>query len=165
MPENALSWIGKQVLAQSMKKTIFLYGIALALLTFLLKGIEYRYYLRELSVEFYIAVVAILFSGLGIWMGIKLTRSFRHREFTSADFTPRKIQKGDPALLEKLGISPRELEVLQLMAEGYSNQEIADRLFISLNTVKTHTSNLFSKLDVKRRTQAIQRGKELSILS
>lgn len=148
-----------------MKKTILLYGLALALLTFLLKGIEYRYYLRELSVEFYIAVVALLFSGLGIWMGLKLTRSFRNNEFSADGFPLRKTQSADPALAEKLGISPRELEVLQLMAEGYSNQEIADKLFISLNTVKTHTSNLFSKLDVKRRTQAIQRGKELSILS
>ena len=146
----------------SMKKTILLYGLALALLTFLLKGIEYRYYLRELSVEFYVGAVAVLFSGLGIWMGLKLTQAFRRKE------TPRAVspkEDPDPGTVEKLGISPRELEVLQLMAEGYSNQEIADKLFISLNTVKTHTSNLFSKLDVRRRTQAIQRGKELALLS
>lgn len=146
----------------SMKKTILLYGLALALLTFLLKGIEYRYYLRELSVEFYVGAVAVLFSGLGIWMGLKLTQAFRRKE------TPRAVspkEDPDPGMVEKLGISPRELEVLQLMAEGYSNQEIADKLFISLNTVKTHTSNLFSKLDVRRRTQAIQRGKELALLS
>ncbi|MCB9277625.1 MAG: response regulator transcription factor [Lewinellaceae bacterium] len=145
-----------------MKKTILLYGLALALLTFLLKGIEYRYYLRELSVEFYVGAVAVLFSGLGIWMGLKLTQAFRRKE------TPRAVspkEDPDPGTVEKLGISPRELEVLQLMAEGYSNQEIADKLFISLNTVKTHTSNLFSKLDVRRRTQAIQRGKELALLS
>ncbi|MCB0606192.1 MAG: response regulator transcription factor [Lewinella sp.] len=145
-----------------MKKTILLYGLALALLTFLLKGIEYRYYLRELSVEFYVGAVAVLFSGLGIWMGLKLTQAFRRKE------TPRAVspkEDPDPGMVEKLGISPRELEVLQLMAEGYSNQEIADKLFISLNTVKTHTSNLFSKLDVRRRTQAIQRGKELALLS
>ena len=146
----------------SMKKTILLYGLALALLTFLLKGIEYRYYLRELSVEFYVGAVAVLFSGLGIWMGLKLTQAFRRKE------TPRAVspkEDPDPGTVEKLGISPRELEVLQLMAEGYSNQEIADKLFISLNTVKTHTSNLFSKLDVRLRTQAIQRGKELALLS
>ena len=145
-----------------MKKTILLYGLALALLTFLLKGIEYRYYLRELSVEFYVGAVAVLFSGLGIWMGLKLTQAFRRKE------TPRAVspkEDPDPGTVEKLGISPRELEVLQLMAEGYSNQEIADKLFISLYTVKTHTSNLFSKLDVRRRTQAIQRGKELALLS
>ncbi len=145
-----------------MKKTILLYGLALALLTFLLKGIEYRYYLRELSVEFYVGAVAVLFSGLGIWMGLKLTQAFRRKE------TPRAVspkEDPDPGMVEKLGISPRELEVLQLMAEGYSNQEIADKLFISLNTVKTHTSNLFSKLDVRRRTQAIQRGKALALLS
>ena len=145
-----------------MKKTILLYGLALALLTFLLKGIEYRYYLRELSVEFYVGAVAVLFSGLGIWMGLKLTQAFRRKE------TPRAVspkEDPDPGTVEKLGISPRELEVLQLMAEGYSNQEIADKLFISLNTVKTHTSNLFSKLDVRLRTQAIQRGKELALLS
>ena len=145
-----------------MKKTILLYGLALALLTFLLKGIEYRYYLRELSVEFYVGAVAVLFSGLGIWMGLKLTQAFRRKETPRAD-SPK--EDPDPGTVAKLGISPRELEVLQLMAEGYSNQEIADKLFISLNTVKTHTSNLFSKLDVRRRTQAIQRGKELALLS
>jgi ATP/maltotriose-dependent transcriptional regulator MalT len=68
------------------------------------------------------------------------------------------------ALLAQTGISKREYEVLELMAQGLSNQEIAEKLFVSLNTVKTHTSNLFVKLDAKRRTQAIQKAKELGLI-
>lgn len=145
-----------------MKRTIWIYGLALALLTVLLKTIEYRYHLRDLSVEFYVALVALLFTGLGIWVGLKLT----HRRPTP---TPPTGQEDLPKqlsmdVLEELGISPREYEVLQLIAEGHTNQEIADQLFISLNTVKTHSSKLFAKLEVKRRTQAVQRAKELDIL-
>jgi ATP/maltotriose-dependent transcriptional regulator MalT len=70
----------------------------------------------------------------------------------------------DPSRLEKLGISKREHEVLELMANGFSNQEIADKLFVSVNTIKTHSANLFLKLEVRRRTQAVQKGKELMLI-
>jgi DNA-binding CsgD family transcriptional regulator len=140
-----------------MKRTIFLYGLALAALISLLKVLEYRLFVRDLSNEFYIGIIATMFTVLGIWVGWKLT----HKKpviITNPNF------HFDEARLEKFGISKREYEVLELMAKGHSNQEIADRLFVSLNTVKTHSSNIFLKLDAKRRTQAIQRAKELELI-
>jgi ATP/maltotriose-dependent transcriptional regulator MalT len=101
-------------------------------------------------------MIAVLFSALGVWAGLKLTR--KKTFIISPDFVL------DESKLEKLGISKREHEVLQLMANGLSNQEIADKLFVSLNTIKTHSSNLFLKLEVNRRTQAVQRGKELRLI-
>jgi two-component system, NarL family, response regulator LiaR len=144
-----------------MKKNIAFYGILLALLTFILKFIEYRFLIRELSTEIYVAAVALFFTALGIWVGLKITE-IRRRNAEVAE----PAETAEAAGLSGLsGISQRELEVLCLIAEGRSNQEIADQLFLSLNTIKTHTSNLFSKLGVKRRTQAVQKAKELGILS
>jgi two-component system, NarL family, response regulator LiaR len=142
-----------------LKRTILLYGLVLALLIFLLKVLEYRYFLRELSIEFYIGIIAVFFAALGAWVGFRLTGKKTvvvvplQPEFTINEET-----------LRQTGISKREYEVLELMSLGNSNQEIADKLFVSLNTVKTHSSNLFVKLDVKRRTQAIQRAKELRLI-
>ncbi|HKX32824.1 MAG TPA: LuxR C-terminal-related transcriptional regulator [Blastocatellia bacterium] len=140
-----------------MQKTILLYGAALAALTGVLKFVEYRFFIRDLSLEIYLGVVAILCAGVGAWAGMRLTR--RKVVVAEPDF------KLDEAGLRKLGISNREYEVLELMAQGLSNQEIADKLFVSLNTVKTHASNLFMKLDARRRTQAVRRAKELGLLS
>ncbi len=137
--------------------TVLLYGSALAVLVFILKYVEYRYWLRDLSVELYIGVVALLFTALGIWLGSKLLQ--RKREVIPA--VPKRM---DGSALRKAGISGRELEVLQLIAEGKSNQEIADKLFISLPTVKSHSSSLFLKLDVKRRTEAVHKAKTLGII-
>lgn len=139
-----------------MKRTIILYAIALAFLVFILKSVEYRFYVRDLSIEFYIGFIAVLFTVLGVWAGLKLTR--KKTVILSPDFVLDEVK------LQKLGISKREHEVLQLMATGLSNQEIADKLFVSLNTIKTHTSNLFLKLEVSRRTQAVQKGKELRLI-
>jgi NarL family two-component system response regulator LiaR len=139
-----------------MRKTIILYGVALAALTVILKFIEYRFFVRDLSLEFYLGVVAVLFAGLGMWAGQRLTR--RKVVIATPDF---KLNDGE---LQRLGISKREYEVLELMAQGLSNQEIADKLFVSLNTIKTHSSNLFVKLDARRRTQAVRRAKELGLL-
>jgi two-component system, NarL family, response regulator LiaR len=143
-----------------MKKTILLYGALLASLIFLLKFIEYRYVIRDLSLEFYLGIIAIMFTAVGIWAGLKLTR--KKTVIITADPTANFILDEDQ--LKILGISKREHEVLEWMAKGLSNQEIADKLFVSLNTVKTHTSNLFVKLDVKRRTQAIQKAKALKLI-
>ncbi len=143
-----------------MKKTILLYGTLLALLVWALKWMEYRYILRDLSLQFYLGLVALLFSGLGIWIGINLLKPKAVIPAEMSTENP-EILAIPEALLRESGISPREYEVLQLMAAGLSNQEIAGRLFISLNTVKTHISNIYLKLDVKRRTQAIQKMKEL----
>jgi DNA-binding NarL/FixJ family response regulator len=139
-----------------MRKTILLYGIAMAVLIGLLKAVEYRYLVRDISTEMMIGIIAVLFAALGVWAGRKLTRTkvvVSYPGFTL-----------DEAQLSRLGISKREYEVLGLMSEGLSNQEIAEKLFVSLSTVKTHSSNLFAKLDARRRTQAIQRAKELRLL-
>jgi DNA-binding CsgD family transcriptional regulator len=141
-----------------MRRTILLYGAMLAMLVFFLKFIEYRFFVRDLSLEFYLGLIAILFTAVGIWVGLRLTR----RKVTS--IVPAGSFNPDEQNLKTLGISKREHEVLELMAAGLSNQEIADKLFVSLNTVKTHSSNLFVKLDVKRRTQAIQRAKALRLI-
>jgi len=139
-----------------MRKTILLYGIALAALTGILKFIEYRFIIRDLSLEIFLGAAAVLFTGLGVWVGLRLTR--RKVIIASPDF---KLNEPE---LQRLGISKREYEVLELIAQGLSNQEIAERLFVSLSTVKTHSSNLFMKLDARRRTQAIHRAKELGLL-
>jgi two-component system, NarL family, response regulator LiaR len=142
-----------------MRRTIFLYGLALALFVFFLKFIEYRFLVRDLSLEFYLGLIALLFTVVGIWVGLKLTRKKPALVASNpVDFIP------DENKLRLLGISKREYEVLGLIAAGLSNQEIADRLFVSLNTVKTHSSNLFIKLDAKRRTQAIQKAKEFRLI-
>lgn len=140
-----------------MTRTIILYGLSLAVLIFFLKFIEYRFLVRDLSMEFYVGAVAIFFTVLGVWAGLKLTRN-KTIIITNPAF------QFDQARLDSLGISKREYEVLELMAKGLSNQEIADRLFVSLNTVKTHSSNLFLKLQVSRRTQAVQKAKELQLI-
>ena len=139
-----------------MRKTILLYGIALAALTGILKFIEYSFFVRDLSLETYLGIVAVLFTTLGIWAGLRLTR--RKVIVAPPDFTL------DERELQRLGISKREYEVLELIAQGLSNREIAEKLFVSLNTVKTHSSHLFMKLDARRRTEAIRRAKELRLL-
>lgn len=145
-----------------MRRTIIIYGFALAALTALLKLIEYKYFIRDFSLEVYIGIVAIFFAAIGVWAGTKLiNRKTIVKEvpvMIGADFVQ------DEARMDKLGISAREYEVLELMTQGLSNQEIADKLFISLSTVKTHAANLYVKLDVKRRTQAVQKAKELQLI-
>jgi DNA-binding CsgD family transcriptional regulator len=141
-----------------MRKTI-LYGLILASLIFFLKLIEYKFLVRELSVELLIGIIVVLFTVLGIWGGRKLTSS--KKVIVSVPATPFILNEEN---LKFFGVSKREYEVLELMANGLSNQEIADRLFVSLNTVKTHTSSLFLKMDVKRRTQAIQKGKDFKLI-
>lgn len=140
-----------------MKRTILLYGLSLAVLIFFLKFIEYRLLIRDLSLEFYMGAIAVLFTVLGVWAGLKLSKK-KTIIITNPAF------QFDQTRLDSLGISKREYEVLELMAKGFSNQEIAGKLFVSLNTVKTHSSNLFLKLEVSRRTQAVQKAKELQLL-
>jgi NarL family two-component system response regulator LiaR len=151
-----------------MKKQILLYGLLLGALTFLLKWLEYRFLITTHAFEIYAGLIALFFTVLGIWAGSKLIKPKKIKEVV---FVEKLVNVPQPAFsepdqqeIEKRGISARELEVLQLIANGLSNQEIADKLFVSLNTVKTHTSNLFIKLDVSRRTQAIQKAKSLRII-
>jgi NarL family two-component system response regulator LiaR len=143
------------------KRIILWYSLALFVLVFLLKFLEYRYIIRDLSLEFYLGLVSILFTTVGIWLGLKLTR--KKVVTVHAPAVPPVFEFNEQAL-SQTGISKRELEVLTLMAQGLTNQEIADKLFVSLNTIKTHSSNLFLKLEVRRRTQAIERAKQLRLI-
>ena len=147
-------------------KNIILYGVSLAVLLFLLKWLELRFIIFDHAFEAYIGAIAIIFTSLGIWLALKLTKPKVEKVFIEKEVyishAPGFIL--NESELSRLGISKRELEVLQLMAEGFSNQEIAGRLFISLSTVKTHAARLFEKLDVKRRTQAIEKAKKLRLI-
>lgn len=139
-----------------MNKTILLYGVAMALLIGLLKFVEYRFFVREFTIEFYIGIVALVFTVLGAWIGRQLRRT--ETIILNPGF------RLDESKLQQIGISKREYEVLELMAQGLSNREIAGRLFVSTHTVKSHSSSLFSKLNVRRRTEAIRKAKELMLL-
>lgn len=142
-----------------MKKTILIYGLSLAALVVFLKVLEVKYIIHEFSYEVYVSLIALIFTAVGLWIGIKIVSGKKEiRIMVRSDFVKNESE------IERSGISQREYEVLELMANGFSNQEIADRLFISLSTVKTHSANLFSKLNVKRRTQAVQRAKELQLI-
>ncbi len=149
-----------------MKRTVLLYGVAAGALIATLKMIEYRFLVVEHSLEIYGGLVAFLFAGLGIWAGLRLTRPKERlvvREVmvpqpANAPFVP------NTASIERLGLTPREIEILTLIAEGLSNREISERLFVSENTVKTHSANLFAKLSAKRRTQAVQIAKEAGVI-
>jgi two-component system, NarL family, response regulator LiaR len=148
----------------SKNKYIILYGISLAILLFLLKWLELRFIIFDHALEVYIGAIAVLFTALGIWMALKLSRPKTvvvEKEVYVSNNRDFVLNEKELARLE---LSKRELEVLQLMAQGLSNQEIADRLYVSLSTIKTHTTNLFEKLDVKRRTQAIEKAKRLSLI-
>lgn len=140
------------------------YGLALGLLLAALQAAQYKLIVQDHARELYTGLIALLFTAVGIWAGRRLTAQRRPAQQPLPSAAP---QLSGPALeqaLEKLNITPREYEVLQYIAEGLSNQEIAGRLFVSLNTVKTHTSNLFSKLDAQRRTQAVQKAQALGLL-
>lgn len=140
-----------------------LYGISLALLLFLLKWIELRYIIINHAFEIYAGIIALLFTALGIWLALKLNKPKIETKVIEKAVIVNDFNFNETAMAY-LGLSKRELDVLQLMAEGLSNQEIAERLFVSLNTIKTHTSNLFEKLGVKRRTQAVEKAKRLSLI-
>ncbi len=145
-------------------RDMLLYGVFGGVLIALLKLTEYRFLVVEHSVEIYGGLIAALFAGLGIWLGLKLTRT---RERIVVKEVP--VRAGEPFVpdekkRENLGITRRELEILELIAQGMSNREIAGKLFVSENTVKTHSSRVFDKLGAKRRTQAVQFGKEFSLL-
>jgi two-component system, NarL family, response regulator LiaR len=158
------------------RKSVLVYGILGGVLIAALKLIEYRFLVLEHSIEIYGGIVALLFSALGIWLGLKLTRT---RETVVVREVPVQVEVQVPVpypvpaagpfernerRLEQLGITPRELEILEAMAAGLSNREIAERLFVSENTVKTHAGRLFDKLSARRRTQAVQIAKEAGLI-
>jgi DNA-binding CsgD family transcriptional regulator len=142
----------------AMRRTIIIYGLSMAALLGMLKYFEYQYFVRDMSIEFYVGAVAIMFTAIGIWAGLRLTRPTIKIIDNSIPF------EADNLAIQKLGLSKREYEVLELIAAGHSNQEIADKLFISMSTVKTHVSNVLAKLDANRRTEAIARAKKMRII-
>ena len=150
-----------------MRRHVLIFGLVGGLLIATLQYTEYRFVIIEHSVELYGALVALLFATFGIWLGIRITRSrepvqetavFREPVPATEPFAPDAVRQQD------LGITARELEILTLIARGLSNREIATQLFVSENTVKTHCARTFDKLGAARRTQAVQRGKELGLL-
>jgi DNA-binding CsgD family transcriptional regulator len=147
-----------------MRKHIFLYGLLGGVLIAGLKFIEYRWLVVEHSIEIYGALVATVFAGFGIWLGLRLTRHTKIVEVREVMVEAPSEFVRDQEKLVSLGITPRELEVLQLIAEGLSNKEIAARVFVSENTIKTHSSRVFDKLGARRRTQAVQMAKEFRLI-
>lgn len=151
-----------------MKKQILVYGLVYGicggLLIVGLKLIEYRFLVVEHSVEIYGGLTALVFASLGIWLGLKLTRKEEVvvvKEVAVLTTQPFALNE---QRLRELSITRRELEILELIAQGMSNREIGEKLFVSENTVKTHSSRLFDKLNAKRRTQAVQIGKEFGLI-
>jgi len=144
---------------------VLLYGLSLALLMLFLRMLELRFLIFSNSFEIYAGFIALIFTLLGIWLARRLMKPKVQTIVIEKEI---EVQKSTFVLneteIENLGLSKREVEVLGKMAEGLSNQEIADSLFVSLNTVKTHTSNLFEKLDVKRRTQAVEKARKLQLI-
>lgn len=140
-----------------------IYGLTGGVLIVVLKLIEFRFLVVEHSLEIYGALVALLFAALGIWLGLKLTRKEVVVKEVRVPAAPHPFAVNEEQL-RQLGITKRELEILELIAQGMSNREIADKLFVSENTVKTHSSRLFDKLSAKRRTQAVQIGKEIGLI-
>jgi DNA-binding CsgD family transcriptional regulator len=155
-----------------MKRHVVIFGLVGGLLIAILQYTEYRFVILSQSVELYGALIAILFAAFGIWLGLRITRSRETiRESVvlkevivpaEAPFAPNTGRQ--QAQQKTLGITARELEILTLIARGFSNREIATQLFVSENTVKTHCARAFDKLGAARRTQAVQRGKELGLL-
>jgi NarL family two-component system response regulator LiaR len=151
----------------STRKEIIVYGVSMALLLLVLKSLEAQFMIFNFRLEFFIGAIAVLFTLLGIWLALKLVKpKIETRVVENTIYVEQPVKHEINQLeIEKLGISKRELEVLSLMANGLSNEEIADKLFVSLNTVKTHISNIYLKLDVKRRTQATDKAKRLKIIA
>jgi DNA-binding CsgD family transcriptional regulator len=161
-------------------KSTIIYGSSLAFLLFLLKWLEFRFIIYDHSFEIYIGLIAFIFTGLGIWLALKLSR--RHVAGTKPNIEIVVVEKEvylnsnenlphppagfklNTSLVAQLELRKREMEILGLLAQGHSNREIAAKLFISLSTVKTHIQNIFEKLEVKRRTQAVDKAKRLNLI-
>ena len=151
-----------------MKRQTFIhtliYGLCGGILIVLLRLIEFRFLITQHSIEIYGGLIAALFAGLGIWLGLKLTKKTEVVVVKEVPVPTARPFSLNEERVKHLGITKRELEILELIAQGLSNREIADKLFVSENTVKTHSSRLFDKLSARRRTQAVQIGKEMGLI-
>ncbi len=145
-------------------RSILIYGASLAAALFLMKWLEWRFLIVSHAFEIYAGIIALLFTGLGIWLAMKLSRPKIKIITIEKELAAEKAFVLNSKALSETGVSARELEVLELIADGLSNQEIAERLFVSLSTIKTHSSNLFFKLEVQRRTQAIEKAKRMELI-
>src|SRR5580698_807777 len=148
-----------------MRRHVLIFGLIGGILVTLLQWTQYRFVVIEHSIEIYSGLIAATFAILGIWLGHRLSASRQKAALAE----PAPPQPAEPFVSnekkrEDLGITRRELEVLELIAQGMSNREIAGKLFVSENTVKTHSSRVFDKLGARRRTQAVQLGKEFGLL-
>jgi two-component system, NarL family, response regulator LiaR len=141
-----------------------IYGLCGGILIVVLKLIEFRFLVVQHSIEIYGGLIALLFAALGIWLGLKITKKKEVLIVKEVPVPAPAPFSLNEQRLKDLGITPRELEILELIAQGLSNREIADKLFVSENTVKTHSSRLFDKLSARRRTQAVQIGKEMGLI-
>lgn len=147
-----------------MKRHVLIYGLVGGILITVLKWIEYRFLVVEHSIEIYGGLIAASFAVLGIWLGLRLTRAQQKVVVREVSVPAGQSFVPDERKREDLGITRRELDILQLIAQGMSNREIAEKLYVSENTVKTHSSRIFNKLGAKRRTQAVQLAKNLGLL-
>ena len=147
-------------------KTIIIYSISLAFLLFLLKWLEIRFTIFNHSFVIYIGFIVIIFTALGIWLALKLSKPKIETVVIEKQLYVNINENFvlNESLITQLELSKRELEILGLLSKGLSNQEIASKLFISLSTVKTHNQNLFEKLEVERRTQAVEKAKRLNLI-
>ena len=158
MPANKNFW--------KKHRATIIYSISLAFLLFILKWLELRFIIFRHSFEIYVGFIALIFTALGIWLALKLSKPKIERVVVEKEVYVSKSENFvlTTSLISQLGLSKRELEILNLMAQGYSNEEIAGKIFVSLSTVKTHNQNLFLKLDVKRRIQAVEKAKRLNLI-
>jgi DNA-binding CsgD family transcriptional regulator len=147
-------------------KHIILYGLTLAILVFALKWLQWKFLIVDNAIEIYIGLVAIFFTALGVWVATQLVKPKIQTVIVEKEiFVPQPENFTiNETELQKLNLSIREYEVLQLLTKGHSNADIAQVLFLSLSTIKTHVSNLYFKMDVKSRTQAITKAKQLKII-
>ncbi|MBB5437650.1 DNA-binding CsgD family transcriptional regulator [Pedobacter sp. AK017] len=144
-------------------KSTFLYGLILSILIFVLKWLQWKFLIVDNSIDIYVGLIAVFFTALGIWVATQILRP-KIKTIIIEKEVPEQFSLNEKEL-EKLNLNSREYEILQLLAKGHSNAEIAGDLFISLSTVKTHVSNLFVKMNVKSRTKALEKAKRLKIIS
>ncbi len=148
-------------------KRIIIYGFVLAILIFILKWLQWKFLIVDHAIDIYVGLIAIFFTILGVWIATQLVKPKIQKVIVEKEIyiTRSDEFKINETELKRLNLSNREFEVLRLIIKGYSNADIADNMFLSLSTVKTHVSNLYLKLDVKRRTQAIDKAKRLGIVA
>ncbi|MEO8200134.1 MAG: LuxR C-terminal-related transcriptional regulator [Gemmatimonadota bacterium] len=146
------------------RKSILIYGLIGGALIALLKVVEYRYLVVDHSIEIYGGLVALIFATAGIWLGLRITHRKERIVIHEVAVPAPVVFSRNEVKLAEIGMTPRELEILELIAAGLSNREIAERVFVSENTVKTHSSRVFEKLGAKRRTQAVQLGKDFGLI-